>query len=1216
MTPLAISQNVPVPHRQAGFALIAALLFVFLIVGLLVTLVSLTTVELRVVDNAAKLRQARDNALSGLHQAIDTLQKNAGTDQNITATAGMLDSDPSTSKIDGVANPWMTGIWANHNANHQEHDPAKPLIWLMSGTTEASPLTPFTKLDAPTPGNDIIWLLRKAVGEDDELSVKARKIAVKIKKPTRSSEPNKEYTVGHYAWWAGDEGVKCRVNLPLPVPASASGAEAMILAKWKLSAPRRAPWKMVDMAALPMDSPDLAKVLTFAQIPLLGAENQRTRLISSLEKHYHDLTADSNGVISDCKDGGLKIDLSLAFEMTDEEFENDHFFSADDELLRLMPSLRDHYRTYKRVKNPQTDPSLVAKPCVIKPENDSPEATSVAANMYLSKENTSPVNVGFTPVVMRMEYVYSLLCRSEPGKKAGDPDQKLLLVLDPVITLWNPHNIVLEFDAYRVDAWIPTAHLVVEKRDPWKIERSYVAGDEVWHQKQLYSARSPRKGEAPPGKNKEWEKLTRKWTLATDITLQKVFKNHGAGESSGFVMLDNPTTISSPLVMNPGEIVVFSPVGNLPQSQQTGGFQLHLQRGLNTQGGLTFDRLTVSQPGKADTGQELLSVYSDSEIRVTLEPARDGDYTKADPFDFIASYSNAGLDGTAAVTSFQPYRESLGYFKKESNDPDAFVWAGTRTGEAPRFAYSTRAYSGKDKSDKPLPGLSDTLKIGKQINEKDKRFLGLIDWHLKTEADAHGFPVQMIARFDPRCIFLRQPAQGYPCTVPSYQITARKLTSGTGIIELHGDHGYWGPSNSASGEHYAPLFEIPTVPLLSLGQLQHCHIGDSGRPEARTPGYVIGSSWAHPYIARDKDEEAHGADGVIKDLSHQINHKLFDRFYFSSISPKTGEETIHGRIADLITDIHPKPLPNPRMRLYLAPGQTTQTLRDHLTGNPNSAEPPLYKKLGANLLIEGAFNVNSTSVEAWKTLLSSLDGFDLPVRDSLDTFTTLVKSKGSPHTRFTLSNGDSTKRWRGFRSLSDKQLQALAEAIVHEVKIRGPFYSLSDFVNRRLRKDDSGLSGTLQTAIDHTNINQDFTALVTEQQLLEAAQTGRQSGGTDWSFPYPEHCTGPIGAGAAGFLTQGDLLQALAPHLSARSDTFKVRAYGDVVHPITGKLEARAWCEAIVQRLPDYTNILTKDTDEPEPAWKNTSDLKVESNRLLGRRFRIVRIRWLSPEEV
>ena len=47
------------------------------------------------------------------------------------------------------------------------------------------------------------------------------------------------------------------------------------------------------------------------------------------------------------------------------------------------------------------------------------------------------------------------------------------------------------------------------------------------------------------------------------------------------------------------------------------------------------------------------------------------------------------------------------------------------------------------------------------------------------------------------------------------------------------------------------------------------------------------------------------------------------------------------------------------------------------------------------------------------------------------------------------------------------------------------------------------------------------------------------------------------------------MMTVLDPLLNARSDTFLVRAYGDVLNPIHGQRKGVAWCEAVVQRLPD-----------------------------------------------
>lgn len=76
-------------------------------------------------------------------------------------------------------------------------------------------------------------------------------------------------------------------------------------------------------------------------------------------------------------------------------------------------------------------------------------------------------------------------------------------------------------------------------------------------------------------------------------------------------------------------------------------------------------------------------------------------------------------------------------------------------------------------------------------------------------------------------------------------------------------------------------------------------------------------------------------------------------------------------------------------------------------------------------------------------------------------------------------------------------------------------------------------------------------------------------------------------------------------------------------------VKATAWCEATVQRIPEWVN----PTDEPstvkhadypsqnptdEPIlrqWQPNPDLPVTNERF-GRKFEIVSFRWLAPEEV
>lgn len=71
-----------------------------------------------------------------------------------------------------------------------------------------------------------------------------------------------------------------------------------------------------------------------------------------------------------------------------------------------------------------------------------------------------------------------------------------------------------------------------------------------------------------------------------------------------------------------------------------------------------------------------------------------------------------------------------------------------------------------------------------------------------------------------------------------------------------------------------------------------------------------------------------------------------------------------------------------------------------------------------------------------------------------------------------------------------------------------------------------------------------------------------------------------------------EILAALGPMLTVRSDTFRIRAYGEALNPADpARIEAAAFCEAIVQRTPD-----------PMPGF--------------GRRFVITHFRWLGVEDI
>jgi hypothetical protein len=92
-------------------------------------------------------------------------------------------------------------------------------------------------------------------------------------------------------------------------------------------------------------------------------------------------------------------------------------------------------------------------------------------------------------------------------------------------------------------------------------------------------------------------------------------------------------------------------------------------------------------------------------------------------------------------------------------------------------------------------------------------------------------------------------------------------------------------------------------------------------------------------------------------------------------------------------------------------------------------------------------------------------------------------------------------------------------------------------------------------------------------------------------------------------LTQGDLMGALASVATVRGDTFKIRAYGEATASDGKTVIARAWCEAIVQRVPDFVD----PRDNPGTAL---ASLASNTNKTFGRRFNLVSFRWLKETEI
>jgi hypothetical protein len=256
-------------------------------------------------------------------------------------------------------------------------------------------------------------------------------------------------------------------------------------------------------------------------------------------------------------------------------------------------------------------------------------------------------------------------------------------------------------------------------------------------------------------------------------------------------------------------------------------------------------------------------------------------------------------------------------------------------------------------------------------------------------------------------------------------------------------------------------------------------------------------------------------------------------------------------------------------------------------------------------MTKGGFNVNSVSKAAWVSVLSALSDSSIPIAaGSLEKTGSDIPALRVRRPTGGLNEGRELKNqlWNSYRKLTPDEIDELAKQIVVEVRERGPFLSMSDFVNRRLANGDLAQKGALQAAIDRCKVGGKMLNELMEENADPIMASDVASYG--WRNPGAVNGTN-TGEGAPCSISQGDLLSAIGSFATVRSDTFRVRAYGDA-RDKDDKVLARAWCEATIQRFPEYVD----NTDKPEVA------ASTDANKQFGRRFSVVAFRWLHPDEV
>lgn len=1218
----------PGNSRKSGFALVVTLSLMILLTVIVVGLLSISAVSLRTSGQSSALQQARANARLAMMLAIGELQTQMGPDQRISADAAILDTaalrhphwmgawnswhagastgvDPASEHrtIKGAAN---RGMAATYDTNRKDHFRS----WLVSlppseaGDISTARNLSLNGLPSPTKSSTAVQLVGKGslgTASDPKEFVNTRLISVASK-----SGPS---ATGRYGWWVGDESQKARIvgdSYEISQTAPQSLAENI----FRHQAPGSTGTKSVPGLAKLIDESQLTRAPSRLSLALVSGAT------AAVSTHFHDVTPYSYQVLSDVREGGLKRDLSTLLERpisageTSDPFMLYRFDTAGQEAVPIQ-DLAAYYQLYRN-KGTLYASNVLSNGIQV----TSPNFQNGAG---FAEEYSSLYRL---PVPVKIQFLLSLTSSPRtPGAANSDTDM-LHIGITPSATLWNPYNVPLVMN-YGDPA--SSSSLLRFFNLPFTLK---------WKKNGAYS---------PP----------------TGVSLGNLVDDPGNAFSLYFSGMRSIT-------FEPGEVRVFSlaPSPGLVALKNLGTYQeeLEVSPGWNPNAFLKMPRSATKSQFESDpAGKKEAQNYDKTGKDYSLSFKA----TDSLSFSLTAADSNSQLSNGSALQFFMRQSVMRQSIATESMARQYQVSSRMGGDEVKTLNFNkelmrkgfpggveTLDFPARPVSDligkPPVPFLLFTLAAGCETSETantgnaaGRQFVSRPFLH-STAITGTSF----IDRVDGASLY----QNGW-----NWSVTPINNASEVNVAVNAKNQGYYGGGYTAeSGATHIVQQEVPVAPPISIAALSHAHLGGFSlarealgpmasnstenfqRTTASGQGglfprtlQAIGNSYAHPYL---KPDEAFGAwtrefsedipdrSATFADHSYLANKALWDDYFFSSITPaNTDLFKPDSSSTSLVAQrffFEEKPLPNRRLTPYINNFDEAE-LKKLLT-TTNQAADGFADRIASRLMVEGAFNVNSTSVSAWKTFFSSLKGKKISYLDKDTALTAGVKlgnetSSGMPVSSFSLPNGKSYQgsktdpadeaQWSDWRSITDAEINELATAMVKQVKLRGPFLSLSEFVNRRLDSSNRELSlkGALQAALDDpaVSINSGFR---TPDRMIKSSETA----GMNPAFK--EALEGPVAYGSAAYVDQADVLRNCAELLAPRGDTFVIRSYGDALDA-SGNVQARAWCEALVQRVPEYLS--EKDQDHLKQ-----SDLTDPINKKFGRKFKIVTLRFLSESEV
>lgn len=1149
-------------RQDSGFALVIALSLMAFILLLLLSITTLTRVESASSEIQKDKLKAKQNALLGLSLAIGELQKLAGPDTRITAPASAVADVSGHSKATGV---WRSCEGRDHliSGTAPGGGPGLPIPPAYGSKLNTGDLNP----ESTQAGRFLAWLSSDALENDDARSppelLQTIETIPLLSANVVGDSPDQEVHIkptvfddgetGSYAWWIQGENIKSQINYTEPPTNSSEWTTR--LATFGASDPEVFNF-LID--------PKLGQITSRATLNLLPTTATLPDDLQPSGFYYHDLTANrAKGLLTNAATGGWKRDLSLMSEDWDRLPQiNLPFFTLEPGIETTASKADGGARPAQMLIYPWANP--VEGPAV-RPRGQ-PGASTTWNNLV----------------------DYCLQYRKIAG---ASPDGRVTMnafgghsELSSDITNWRDK--VRRFPVLVRMHWVFSYASRYEQFDPEgpSADDFYVVALDanpaftIWNPYNFEITVDSIRVDVEQTVPFTFDfKLTSETGGAVDfgqITMREIVGDQRAG-----LKLLNETggdTIS----LQPGETRIFSPLSNVPI---TGSFnELELYPGYRTSGGFRYFNLDPN----SGNPRRIEGAPSDRLSAVIVMNA-----------DSVGSADNKpGIDYNWG----DKQNEYLADFR-EWGQIDANNTQVTLT------------------NPDPFDGPPDKLRLDNLVSNPEPFIATLVT---RTSATS-----------DPQ--FGKGFLRSNPLTFSAYSNQGEEITHRWKFFPLNGtnggeglpeaspeDHSYIGTSHQAQlGLTHMVAAEVPLRPLRSLGELQHFDITAANNQPPFVYN-VLGNSHANPFFKPNtiNKPDANGTRRFLSfDHSYVTNHIFFDDWFVSSIAPETNPwngsvvRTKEAVYADHLS--LEEPLPNkfyqPRLRsdVDAAAAKANEVL----------GEVDAWRNIASELEVEGMFNVNSTSTLAWSSLLRQLRNAQVPKINysgsawnvQLDSLT----GGETPSSRTTVAGDDSlfignNPELGSFRKITESQIEALAEEIVEQIKQRGPFLSLSEFVNRQLVTGNTELAraGAIEAAL--IKLTESGSSTRNPNHIIQSIYiTPTDSDESSQDFPAADK--GYTAYGYPGWVRQADLLRALAPILSVRDDTFVIRIYGGHRHPVSGQILSEVWCEAVVQRRADYV-----DPSDDKTVMPSSDTLSSPVNARFGRRFEIVSMRWLSNDEI